>query len=201
MQRGCASFLCYRWATAAAISRRNVSIPMTKIRPASQPALPVFRSLHWLRTTARETLPTDGSSLLQFVALLPSHWRALPWLDLFALFVLGLVTLISIWRVAFGLLGPLPPRKLHVSGEDYLMLAAGAAAWIYGLFLPASLGWGRFAVIVNLLLQSLFLMFVVSGIAALMLLLPGTGGNAQDLLEKFRKHRNAPMVGAKRRKF
>jgi hypothetical protein len=93
---------------------------------------------------AQRDLADDKSSLLEFVGQLPTHWRVLPWLDLLALGALALLTAVSIGRIVAGLRGPFPPRNMTKTGGDWAWLAICGGLWLWGFFLPASLGWGRF---------------------------------------------------------
>jgi hypothetical protein len=139
--------------------------------------------------------------LAQFFMQLPG--RAPPVLLVISLAIVGLLGLVSIFRLAVGWRGPFPLRRSMMAGGDFLMLAGAAGVWFWGgLFLDERTSWlDHWAHVWNFGLTALLLFICVHAAASMLVLFGGGGGGAEGMIEKFRKRRNAPMVSAKRRKF
>jgi hypothetical protein len=117
-----------------------------------------------------------------------------------SLAVVGLLAVVSVYRLLAGWRGPFPPRRSMMAGGDFLWLLGAAGVWFWGgLFLDEQTSWlGHWAHVWNFGLTALLLFMCVHAAASMLVLLGNGGGGGRGPVDKERKRRSAPMVGAKR---
>jgi hypothetical protein len=154
-----------------------------------------------LYLAASEKKIGGGAALLRWLLMQVHAYNELPWQVIVALLGIALLCAISLYRILAGLRGPFPQRQSQHIGGELLWLALGAAAWIYGLFVPEAWGFGWVGDTFNLALKLYFLFIITGSCVVIALALGGGGGDAERMLTEHLGRRNAPMVGAKRRQF
>jgi hypothetical protein len=105
------------------------------------------------------------------------RYRAPPVLLVVSLAVVGLLGLVSVFRLLAGWRGPFPPRRSMMAGGEFLMLAGAAGVWFWGgLFLDEQTSWlDHWAHVWNFGLTALLLFLVVHSSASMAVMLRNPG--------------------------